>query len=207
MLGACCRAGPGVCAVEMRRPATAAGRNCCSKRGRRGGVLGGSYECVMLSDTANNCSRAGERVERRFCPPGNGTLTEVHFGGPSANLRMAEPHDRCSTHPTTPQRHTNHRKHGRPIRGSTAIRDHDRRMRNTSIGRLRLLTAPADVRIQRRLGREAQGDTERRQEGQARCRPVGQGEFCSTACSDSTDDHSKVRLLHDDLIPILNAAQ
>jgi hypothetical protein len=46
-----------------------------------------------------------------------------------------------------------------------------------------LLTAPAVLRIQRRVGREAQGDAERRQEDPPRHRPVGQGQLRPVRCS------------------------
>jgi hypothetical protein len=87
-----------------------------------------------------------------------------------------EPHDNAPHNP--PATHPD-RNHGCPLRGSVALCDHDWRTWTLRIGRRALLTAPAVLRIQCRVGRQAQGDAERRQEGQTRRRPVGQGMLCA----------------------------
>lgn len=115
-------------AVGMRRPATVGARNCCSKRGRRGGALGGSYECVMLSDTENNYRWAAELVGEQFCPLGHGTLNVKFTGNGARATTSARAANLTIATSTTPQRHPTNRNHGRPIRGSVAICDYDWRM-------------------------------------------------------------------------------
>jgi hypothetical protein len=170
MLGACSRAVAAVACVEVRDG------NCCSKRGRRSAGIRGSCECVGPSDTRIIVARlpgAWGRISARLnwhplrwrstalertATPLTGADLTTH------ELRCLQPNRAPPTAPTTPQR--DDRKHGRPLRGLVALRDYHRRTWFCTARGARL--TGTDVRLQRRLGRQAQGDAERRQEGAPR---------------------------------------
>jgi hypothetical protein len=149
--------------------------------------LGGSSECVRRGDTWNNCNWTTEGGGGAVLPAAKWTPFALEFTarahGPLACSHSAIAANLTITLPTNPQRHTQTATMGVPFEALlpyaliTGVRG------RSDLADGALLTASAVLRIQCRVGRQAQGDAERRQERQTRRGPVGQGMLRSFRCA------------------------
>lgn len=149
------------CAITARA-------NCCDVARSKGATICGSYESAVLGDTANNCSSSGKCVGDEIRPSEMTPFAwSAHWEVDEWLVRalstgqVLSPRPKLAIHhhnpPPQPRSDCRHyRNHGCPLRGSFAVCDHDRLLR-----------------IQRHLCRQAQGDAERRQEGETRHRCMG----------------------------------